>query len=120
GEGPCYRGIPATRLSVGESFEAVSDLLWESEPGPWVPAPVGVVPVTGFDDRLRWAVVMTGAVDALRSDVRPVAVAQAARTIIATMVAAFPAPGPASDDTRTSIPERLASRLANRPSPVLT
>jgi len=120
GEGPSYRGIPATRLAIGETLEAVSDLLWESEPGPWVPAAVGVVPVSGFDDRLRWAVVMSGAVDALRSDVRPVAVARAGRTIIATMVAAFPAAGPKSDEATTSIPERLASRLASRPSPVLT
>jgi citrate synthase len=115
-EGPRYRGIAAVELARRASFEEVADLLWEVDPGPWEAAEVGTAPVTSAADRLRWAVVMAGALDPLRADLRNAAVARGARSIVATMVAALvddqPAPaGPVAD--------RLAAALAPLPSPAL-
>ena len=116
-EGPVYRGVPATSLVATEPFERVADLLWRVGPGPWDAAPVGPVPVTTVDDRLRWAVVMSGSVDPLRSDLRDVAVAQAARTIVATMVASLGGPPDYGSETHLPIAERLAARLVSSPGP---
>ncbi|HXR54432.1 MAG TPA: citrate/2-methylcitrate synthase, partial [Acidimicrobiales bacterium] len=119
-EGPVYRGVPATSLVTTEPFERVADLLWRVGPGPWGAAPVSPVPVTTVDDRLRWAVVMSGSVDPLRSDLRDVAVAQAARTIVATMVASLGGPPDSGSETQLPIAERLAGRLVSSPGPATT
>jgi citrate synthase len=115
-EGPLYRGVPATTL-VTQPFEDVADLLWQVGPGPWVAAQLGPVPVTAVDDRLRWAVVMSGSVDPLRSDLRDVAVAQAARTIVSTMVASLEGPPHDPAEAQPSIADRLTARLVASPDP---
>jgi len=116
-EGPLYRGVPATTLAKTEPFEAVAELLWQVGPGSWEPAAVGPVPVSTVDDRLRWSVVMSGSVDPLRSDLRDVAVAQAARRIIATMVSSLEGSPEDGPEPLPPIADRLATRLA--PSPDL-
>jgi citrate synthase len=105
-EGPVFRGRAATEMAGTQSFETVADLLWQVAPGPWESASIGPAPVTSLSDRLRWAVVMSGSVDPLRSDLRNVAVAQAARTIIASMVGALGGMGPGSASGST-----MATRL---------
>src|SRR5579872_744455 len=115
-EGPIYRGVPAVDLAASASFEAVADLLWQVAPGPWTPAAVGPAPVRTFGDRLRWAVVMSGAADALRADLRDVAVARAARTAVATMVATI---GGGPGDTAAPVADRLAAALGGRTVPGL-
>lgn len=110
-DGPLYRGVLATALVGSKSFEEVADLLWQVGPGPWTPANVGPVPVTTLDDRLRWAVVMCGSVDPLRSDQREIAVAQAGRTIIATMIASLGDPPDVELATELPIADRLAALL---------
>jgi citrate synthase len=107
-EGPIYRGVPAVDLAPSASFEAVADLLWQVPPGPWAPAEVGPAPVQTAGDRLRWAVVMSGATDALRADLRDVAVARAARTIVATMVVTI---GGGVGETAAPVADRLATAL---------
>ncbi len=115
-DGPHYRGMPASALARTESFEAVAELLWQQEPGEWTPAPCGPCPVAPLDDRLRWAVVMSGASDPLRSDLRPVAVARAGRSIVATMVDSLDARAAPDIGQRRSIAERLTARLSPVPS----
>jgi citrate synthase len=119
-EGPLYRGVPATELVVTEPLEAVADLLWQVGPGPWEAAPVGPIPVTTVDDRLRWAVVMSGSADPLRSDLRDVAVAHAGRTIVATMVASLAGSPENGAETRVPIADRLAARLVSAPDRATT
>jgi citrate synthase len=112
-EGPAYRGRLAVDLAATEPFEAVAELLWQVGPGPWHGAPTGPTPVRSIGDRLRWAVVMSGSLDELRSDLRVASVAHAARTIVSTMVAAlgdYPCPG---DEP---IAQRLACQLSGEPS----
>jgi len=109
-DGPAYRGARASDLASTEPLEAAADLLWQTGPGPWVAAPLGPPPVSSVGDRIRWAVVMSGAIDPLRSDLRPDAVARAARTIVATMVAALG--GPESAAAGSPIADRLAAALS--------
>lgn len=115
-EGPRYRGVAAVELARRASFEETADLLWQVGPGPWEPAEVGAVPVTTAADRLRWAVVMAGAVDPLRADLRDVAVARAARSIVATMVSSLAEGPPVSTGP---VADRLVLALAGRPLPGL-
>jgi citrate synthase len=118
-DGPSYRGVPAASLVASSSYEEVADLLWNAEPGPWVAAPeaVDVVAKASFAarDRIRLAVVVAGATDPLRADLRPTAVTRSARRLIATAVQALDA-GPASgeddgEQAEVSIAERLSRRL---------
>ncbi len=111
-DGPRYRGIGAPALARTESFERVAELLWQADPGDWKPADCGPAPLSSLDDRLRWAVVMTGASDALRSDLRPIGVARAGRSIVATMVDALDHDVTPLANGEASIAERLTSRLA--------
>jgi citrate synthase len=138
--GPRYRGRPATGLAGTVPFEEVTELLWTGrlpeagpDPGrPWAPVPLGPPPVPGAADRLRWAVVLAGAADPLRSDLRPATVHRAARSLVATMVDALAAPSGADptadvpplvlEDGRTverSVAGRLAARLHPAPDPGL-
>jgi citrate synthase len=62
-------------------------------------------------DRMRWALVVCGATDPLRSDLRPAAVARAARRSAAALVAAV-GEGPDDREGSDSVAARLAARLA--------
>jgi citrate synthase len=109
--GPIYRGRAATDLASTCSFEEVAELLWRSEgPGDWTAPELGPCPLTPTLDRMRWALVLCGATDPLRSDLRPFAVARAARRATAALTDMV---GPASrgEDSDASIAARLTSRL---------
>ncbi len=147
-DGPLFRGRRATDLAIECPFEDVAGLLWgvaDDGPSalPWLPSVVGDPPGFGSSDRMRWAVVMAGALDPLRSDLRPEAVVRLARRLVATMVEVlagptgrmadaassvdrFGRPPPAglvlADGTERagSIAERLAAKLSPAPSQDLT
>ena len=125
-DGPSYRGRETAGLATVATYEEVAALLWEDDRAGWAPQrldpPIGVP----GRDLLRWAVVMAGAGDALRADLRPAAVVRAAGRLIATMVdvlpvrAAGPVPGLSLDGDDGprggSVAARLSVRLA--PGPV--
>ena len=109
-EGPVYRGRRATDLALGSTFEEVAGWLWADpeapgtgpepserpEPGSWAALDLGPPPEMAASDRMRWVVVMAGARDRLRADLRrPVVTARAAR-VAASMVEALPRPAPAA------------------------
>ncbi len=120
GDGPCYRGTPAVELAGRASFEEVCALLWEDEDGPadWTAPVLGPCPVASTADALRWVLVLAGATDPLRSDLRPVAVTRAARRVVAALVdgvgsAGDPCAGEVADEAAGgSIASRLADHLA--------
>jgi citrate synthase len=94
-DGPAYRGSPATVLATTVPYEVAAELLWRGDPGQapaWEPVRLRPPRALGASDRLRWAVVMAGAADPLRSDLRPASVIAVARRLVATMVAVLPAP----------------------------
>jgi citrate synthase len=112
--GPLYRGRRATDLAAHASFEEVAELLWQTGPvrnGDWGAPDLGVCPLVHTFDRMRWALVVCGATDPLRSDLRPAAVARAARRSAAALVAAV-GEGPDDGDGSDSVAARLAARLA--------
>jgi len=138
-DGPVYRGVPATELATSAAFEEVADRLWwgpaasggagSGEPTPsesWTPLNLEPPPELSPSDRMRWVVVMAGAHDRLRSDLRPEMVTRVAARVAATMVEALPWPTPAPSipsgaglllpDGRDR-PHALAARLAARLSP---
>jgi citrate synthase len=85
-DGPYYRGRPATELASILTFEEVADLLWGAESeGDWISPDLGVCPLGTVSDRMLWALVMCGARDPSRADLRPAAVHQAARRVIAAL-----------------------------------
>src|SRR5580704_8981468 len=94
-DGPVYRGTPATVLATAVPYEQVAELLWRGNPtdASWEPFALAPPPELGSSDRLRWAVVMAGAGDPLRSDLRPPSVVAVARRLVATMVDVLPGPG---------------------------
>ena len=84
--GPIYRGQAATDLARAHSFEEVAEFLWQSEEaGDWSAPDIGPCPLTPTLERMRWALVMCGATDPLRADLRPSAVARAARRAAAAL-----------------------------------
>ena len=106
-EGPVFRGRRATDLATGWRYEQVAEWLWaadadapsgwraagamalgDARPGDadWTPLALGRPPDLGPSDRIRWAVVMAGALDPLRADLRPEAVTRTARRLAASMV----------------------------------
>jgi citrate synthase len=93
-DGPVYRGTPATVLATTVPYEHAAELLWRGDPGEarWEPFALDPPSTLGASDRLRWAVVMAGAGDPLRSDLRPASVVAVARRLVATMVAVLPGP----------------------------
>jgi citrate synthase len=112
--GPLYRGRRATELAAAASFEEVAELLWQSgsEDGAgWGAPDLGPCPLVHTFDRMRWALVMCGATDPLRADLRPSAVARAARRSAAALVAAVGAGQPPDLERGASIATRLAARL---------
>ena len=146
-EGPVFRGRPAAGLATAMTYEEVADLLWQAgggagagdgivgppdrRSGPaeeWLPYPLGRPPRIGSWDRMNWAVLMSGALDPLRADLRPEAVIRAARRVAASMVDVLPPMGdgrlgarvPPSRlmlDDGTVVDGSLAGRLASRLSP---
>jgi citrate synthase len=139
-EGPVYRGRRATDLATSWRYEQVAEWLWgtdghDSEPrsDDWLPLPVGRPPDLGPSDRIRWAVVMAGARDPLRADLRPESVVRTARRVTASMVDVLAAAGrrpapvladgrPASaagggTDLAGSMAAHLASALTADPTP---
>ncbi len=109
--GPIYRGRPATELALTSTFEDVAELLWQAEAvGDWSAPDLGPCPLTPTLERMRWAVVMCGATDPLRSDLRPAAVARAARRATAALTDVV-GPGPAGEAPGASIAARLSPRL---------
>lgn len=125
-EGPAYRGRPAMALASSASYEEVAALLWGVEAAglAWGPLRLRPPKALGPADRLRWAVVMAGAGDRVRSDLRRASVAGAGARLIATMVAALagdpavPAPPLVLGDRRLedTVAGRLAARLAAEPT----
>lgn len=112
--GPLYRGQRATELATRAGFEEVAELLWQtgSDGADWRAPDLGLCPLVHTFDRMRWALVLCGATDPLRSDLRPPAVTRAARRSAAALVAAV-ADTPA-DDGDASLAARLAARLTPR------
>ena len=118
--GPIYRGRLATDLAGGSSFEDVAELLWQTEGGgDWSAPDLGPCSLTQTLDRMRWALVVCGATDPLRSDLRPVAVARAARRATAALTAAV-GPAAAGFDDGASVAARLGARLGGSSSAVPT
>ena len=116
-DGPAYRGTPAVALAATASFEEVAEILWRSgspAPVPWQPAPLPELPALGTSDRLRWAVLVAGAGDPLRSDRTPAAVHRAARRVVATMVSSL---GPRAGTATGTVAAGLAASLCREPSP---
>jgi len=129
-DGPLYRGRPATALARSSPYEDVAELLWQGadDPGarPWASLPLDAPHTLSAADRLRWAVLMAGAADPLRADLRPGAVRVAARRLVATLVRAVPAtvgpaPGggavPALELDGLRVAGSLAGVLATRLAP---
>jgi citrate synthase len=109
--GPVYRGRLATELAAGTSFEDVAALLWQSdEAGDWSAPELGRCPFTQTLDRMRWALLACGASDPLRSDLRPAAVARAARRVAAACTDVV-GPAPADEDSLAPVAARLTARL---------
>ena len=111
--GPIYRGRLATDLAATASFEEVAELLWRTEGsgGDWSAPDLGACRLSQTLDRMRWALVLCGATDPLRSDLRPAAVARAARRAAAALTDAV-GPPPAGGDAGATIASRLAARLS--------
>ena len=118
--GPIYRGRLATDLAGSSSFEDVAELLWQTDGGgDWSAPDLGPCSLTQTLDRMRWALVVCGATDPLRSDLRPVAIARAARRATAALTAAV-GPAPAGFDDGASVAARLGARLGGSSSAVPT
>ena len=109
--GPLYRGRAATELAATLAFEEVAARLWQVRPeGDWAAPTFGACPFTDALDRLRWAVLATGASDPLRSDLRPEAVVRAARRVIAGMIDVL-GPRPPDESPVTPLAERVVARI---------
>ena len=109
--GPIYRGRPATELALTSTFEDVAELLWQTEgAGDWTAPDIGPCPLTPTLERMRWAMVMCGATDPLRSDLRPAAVARAARRATAALTDVV-GPRHEGEEPGASIAARLSPRL---------
>jgi citrate synthase len=113
-DGPYYRGFPAPELAGRMTFEEVSALLWqcEGEQGDWTAPRLDLCPLTSVSDRMRWALVLCGANDPLRADLRPEAVRRAARRVVAALISVV-GDDRVHDEPDTPIAARLARRLAS-------
>ena len=124
-DGPAYRGTPAAELARTQGFESVADLLFEVPPGTahdWRPLHLPPPPRIAASGRLSWAVLMCGARDPLRSDLRTETVVKNARKVIATAVASLRDSGDGPDRgdvTHGSVARRLASCLTADPAAAL-
>jgi citrate synthase len=112
--GPIYRGRAATDLAATMTFEEAAAHLWQTEAaGDWTAPPIGTCTLTNTSDRLRWVLVMCGALDPIRADPRPDALIRSARRVIAALIGAT-GPAPPDDDTSKPASDRLAHRLGGR------
>jgi citrate synthase len=125
-DGPFYRGRSATELAAIMSFEEVAELLWES-PGTeesepvWSSPELGDCPLVQTSDRMRWALIMCGATDPLRADLRPDAIVRSARRIISALTSSVGSSGSGGSGGRVvgagdgafPIARRLARRLTD-------
>jgi citrate synthase len=116
--GPFYRGRAAPELVGHHTFEEVTELLWEVEPeaaldADWSAPDLERLHLPEVADRMRVALVLCGASDPLRADLRPEAVRLAARRVIAALVDAV---SPADVPGHVSIAQRLAVRLGGSSS----
>ncbi len=142
-DGPVFRGRLATDLAMSSSFEDVAEWLWSGPAGaavpeaptartPWTPVDLGPPPEMASSDRMRWVVVMAGARDRLRSDLRPGVVTRTASRVAASMVESLARPrtgSPASPGQPLVLPDgvelpdamaaRLTARLSPEPTPAL-
>ena len=110
-EGPLYRGRAATALAAAMTFEEVAGLLWQTDTdGDWSVPDLGVCPLSDTLERMRWALVLCGATDPLRADLRPIAVTRAARRAITALVDVV-GPAPSDEAGSSPISQRLARRL---------
>jgi citrate synthase len=122
-DGPYYRGRQTAGLATTATFEEVAALLWDDDRARWQPHPLTGPVELSSRDLLRWAVVMAGAGDPLRADLRPEAVVQAAARLISTVVDVLPlratGPVPALElgDDGAQHPDALAARLTARLAP---
>lgn len=122
--GLTYRGHDALHLATVATFEQVAELLWTGAlpgtPPRWPDGePAGfehAAHIPGIDaatDRLRLAVVLAGASDPFRSELRPAAVAATGRRLLGAMVAALATPdaggAPAPEPPRLRLPGSRAS-----------
>jgi citrate synthase len=111
-DGPAYRGAPASTLAGTKSYEEVCDLLWRADPAPaqWTAVALPDPPVIEPYDVLHWAVLMCGATDPLRSDLRKEAVVRNARKIVSTAAVSLEARSSpsVSDGPGASVASRLA------------
>ena len=115
--GPIYRGHLATDLAGEWRFEDVAELLWQSEGGgDWRAPDLGQCPLPATFDRMRWALVVCGATDPLRSDRRPPAVAERG-TPSHRRLAEVIGPPPLGGDSDGSIAARVAARLTGTNGP---
>ena len=141
-DGPVYRGRRATGLATAWTFEETAEWLWDAEGhGPelggatadrgaaplgeeaptWLPAALGPLPEVGSSDRMRWALVMAGALDPLRADLRPEAVTRTARRVAASMVGVLgpPAGTPPAGKGRDDRPCDRGAVGDDRPLPLV-
>ncbi len=99
------------------TFEEVAALLWQADAGRRLATSGhrgGDCPLVDASDRMHWALVMCGAADPLRADLRPAAVTRAARRVIAALTDVV---GDASRGAGTRRSGSIALRLAQRLSP---
>ncbi len=132
--GPLYRGRPAIHLASTESFEEVALRLWDTslpagaeDPDGngdvgdgWAVPDLGPCPLHGTLERMRWGLVVCGASDPLRADLRPNAVVRAAKRCIAALAdLAWPTPAVWHDTTGQTSGRgmSIATRLRTRLSP---
>jgi len=124
-----YRGHDAAALARSATFEQVAELLWTGtwpvERPSWTAGPAPGLDASGLDvpglvDRLRVAVVLAGAADPLRGDLRPEACVATARSLLATLVESLPVLGNGRVSRLTlpaggaPLPATLAGRLWSR------
>ena len=110
--GPIYRGRLATELAAGWTFEDVAEISVAGEGGgDWSAPDLGPCPLTETLDRMRWALVVCGASDPLRSDRRPAAVAARGPPVRRRADRRGRARLPAGEGAGSSIAARLAARL---------
>jgi citrate synthase len=99
------------------TFEEVAAMLWEADTGgDWSVPELGDCTLVNTLERMRWALVMCGATDPLRADLRPAAVTRSARRVVAALTDAV-GTAPTQEEATAPIAMRLAQRLGGpRPS----
>ena len=83
---PTGSGTPRANVTAGGSPGDADGEPSRAGAPAWAPVALGPLPEIGSSDRMRWAVVMAGALDPLRADLRPEAVTRTARQVAASMV----------------------------------